>query len=203
MADTVTRQHHMGNDVSWRKSMHRITAVLVLAVTGCASSGPKEESDLSRPTERIIASDKQGMIRSSATENAKFTLDASPGRVLSVIKSVYDELGIPSSVVDAANGRITAPTFFTTRRLGTVNLSMYFNCGDSLNGNIANTYRIYISVVTAVRPNGKGGTELETAVSGAAADMGGASSGRIPCGTTGRLEESIRNGVRDKAGASQ
>ena len=123
-------------------------------------------------------------------------------RVLAVIKSVYEELGIPSATVDAATGKITAPTFHTTRKLGNVNLSMYFNCGDSLNGNIANTYRMYITVVSAVRSNGKGGTELETAVNGAAADMGG-SSGRIPCGTSGRLEELILAGVRQKTSATQ
>ena len=122
--------------------------------------------------------------------------------MLAVIKSVYDEIGIPSATVDAASGRISAPTFTKMRKFGDVNLSMFFNCGDSLNGNIANTYRIYISVVTAVRPDGKGGTQLETAVDGAAADMGGSSSGRIPCGTTGRLEERIQNGVRQKVGAA-
>ena len=183
--------------------MRPITAILGLTLTACASSGPRTESDISRPTERIIATDKQGVIRSSDGANATFTLDVPPGRVLAEIKSVYDALGIPSATVDAANGKITAPTFYKTRTLGDVNLSMYFNCGDSLNGNIANTYRIYISVVSAVRSNGRGGTELETAVSGSAADMGGSSSGRIPCGTTGRLEERIQDGVRRKAGAAQ
>ena len=87
------------------------------------------------------------------------------------------------------------------RKLGAVNLSTYFNCGDSLQGNIANTYRIYITVASEIRPDGKGGTLLETSVTGAAADMGGASSGRIQCGTTGRLEEGIQAGVREKPGS--
>jgi hypothetical protein len=184
-------------------TMRLITALLVLAVSGCASSGPKTDSEIARPTERIIASDRQGMIRTSVGENAKVAIGAPPSRVLAVIKSVYDELGLPSATVDPASQRITAPTFDRMRTLGKTNLSMYFNCGDSLNGNIANTYRVYISVVTAVRPDGKGGTELETAVSGAAADMAGASSGRIPCGTTGRLEEFIHEGVRQKVSAGQ
>jgi hypothetical protein len=183
--------------------MRPITAILVLTLTACASPGPRTEAEIPRPTERIVATDRQGVIRSSDAANVRFTIDVPPGRVLAVIKSVYDDLGIPSATVDAANGKITAPTFNKTRTLGNVNLSMYFNCGDSLNGNIANTYRLYISVVSAVRSNGKGGTELETAVTGAAADMGGASSGRIPCGTTGRLEESIQRGVRQKTGAAQ
>jgi len=153
--------------------------------------------------ERVVASDDQGVIRSTVAPNAKITIDVPRARVLGVIKSVYEELGIPSATVDAASGKITAPSFFKTRKLGNANLSMYFNCGDSLNGNIADTYRIYMTVVSVVRSDGKGGTELETAVNGEAANMGGASSGRIPCGTTGRLEERIQSGVRQKGRATQ
>lgn len=182
--------------------MRAIAVLFVLVINACASSSPQTEPQLGRPTERIVASDAQGVIRSSDAGNARVTIDAPPSRVLAVLKAVYDEIGIPSATVDAANGRISAPTFNKMRKFGNENLSMYFNCGDSLNGNIANTYRIYITVVTAARANGKGGTELETALTGSAADMGGASSGRIQCGTTGRLEELIQNGVRVKAGAS-
>ena len=183
--------------------MRPFTMLLVLSVSACASSGPKPESEISRPTERVIASDNQGAIRSSVAPNATITIDVPPARALAVIQSVYDELGIPSATVDAASGTITAASFFKTRKLGTANLSMYFNCGDSLDGNIADNYRITMTVVSVVRSDGKGGTALETAVTGVAANMGGASSGKIPCGSTGRLEERIQNGVREKAGAAQ
>jgi hypothetical protein len=182
--------------------MRAIAVVLVLAINACASSGSQPDSGLGRPTERIVASDRQGMIRSSADPNAKVTIEATPARVLSVIKAVYDDIGIPGATVDVASGRITAPMFNKTRKFGNDNLSLYFNCGDSLNGNIANTYRIYITIATAVQPDGKGGSQLETRVDGSAADMGGSASGRIPCGTTGRLEERIQNGVRQKVGAT-
>jgi hypothetical protein len=182
--------------------MRAIAAVLFLTVSACASSGAKTDSEISRPTERIVASDRQGVIRSSNPSNPRVAIAAPPSQVLTVMKQVFDDLGIASAIVDAASGRISAPTFTKTRKFGNENLSMYFNCGDSLNGNIANTYRIYISVAAAVRPDGKGGTELETVVSGSAADMGGSSSGRIPCGTTGRLEEIIHNAVRQKVGAA-
>ena len=182
--------------------MRPTTMLFVLAISGCAS-GPKPESEISRPTERIVASDERGVVRSNVTSNATSSIDVPPARALAVIKSVYDELGIPSATVDDASGKITAPRFDKTRKLGNANLSMYFNCGDSLNGNIADNYRLYITVVSVVRSDGKGGTKLETAVTGDAANMGGASSGRIPCGSTGRLEERIQNGVRQKAGAGQ
>ena len=183
--------------------MRPITILLLLAVSACASSGSRPDSEISRPSERIVASDNQGVIRSSVAPNAMVAIAVPPSRALAVIKSVYDELGIPSATVDAATGKITAPRFFRTRKLGSANLSMYFNCGDSLIGNIADNYRMYMTVVSVVRPDGKGGTELETALTGEAASMEGASSGKIPCGSTGRLEERIHTGVRQKAGAAQ
>jgi hypothetical protein len=184
-------------------TMRSLTILLVLAVSACASSGPGPGSEVSKPMERVVASDNQGVIRSSVEANATVTIDVPPARVLAVIKSVYDELGIPSATVDAADGTITAPKFFKTGRLGNANLSMYFNCGTSLTGNIADNYRIYMTVVSSVRSDGKGGTALETAVAGDAANMGGASGGKIPCGTTGRLEERIQDGVRKKVSAGQ
>lgn len=182
--------------------MRPFAMLLVLSVSACASSGSRPESDISRPTERIVASDNQGAIRSSVASNAKVTVDVPPARALAVIKSVYDDLGIPSATVDPASGIITAASFFKTRKLGNANLSTYFNCGSSLTGTVADNYRIYMTVMSAVRSNGKGGTEIETAVTGNAANMEGSSSGKIPCGSTGQLEDRIQNGVRQKAGAA-
>lgn len=183
--------------------MRPFTTLLVLATSACASSGAKPESDLSRPTERVIATDRQGAIRSSDAGNAIVTINVPPARALAVIKSVYDELGIPSATVDVAKGTISAPRFDKTRTLGKANLSTYFDCGNSLNGNIADTYRIYITIVSMVRSDGKGGSNLETALTGEAADMAGAASGRSACGSTGRLEERIQIRVREKASAAQ
>lgn len=184
-------------------TLRLLPTLLVLATTACASSGAKPESDLARPTERVIVSDAQGPIRSSDAANARATINVPPARALAVIKSVYEDLGIPSATVNAATGTISAPRFDKTRTLGKANLSQYFDCGNSLNGTIADTYRLYITIVSVVRSDGKGGSDLETALTGEAANMGGASSGRTACGSTGRLEQRIQTGVRERAMAGQ
>ena len=80
-------------------------------------------------------------------------------------------------------------------------LSSYLNCGESFTGPVANNYRIYISLISVVRPDGKGASELETAFSAQAQNMEGTSADRIACGSTGRLEERIRKTVLLKVGA--
>ena len=58
-----------------------------------------------------------------------------------------------------------------------------------------------MSLISMVRPDGKGGSELETAFSAQAQNMEGSSGDRISCGSTGRLEERIRKGVLLKIGS--
>ena len=72
----------------------------------------------------------------------------------------------------------------------------------TFSGAIADNYRIYISLISAVRPDGTGASELETAFSAQAQNMDGAASDKVACGTTGRLEERIRKSVLLKAGAT-
>jgi hypothetical protein len=79
-------------------------------------------------------------------------------------------------------------------------MASYLNCGESFSGPVANNYRIYISLLSVIRPDGKGASELETAFSAAAQNMEGSSADRIACGSTGKLEERIRKGVLLKLG---
>jgi hypothetical protein len=60
-----------------------------------------------------------------------------------------------------------------------------------------------MSLISVVRPDGSGASELETAFSAQAQKMDGASSDRIACGTTGRLEERIQKGVLAKVAAGR
>jgi hypothetical protein len=58
-----------------------------------------------------------------------------------------------------------------------------------------------MSLMSIVRPDGKGASELETAFSAQAQNMEGTSSDRIACGSTGKLEERIRKTVLVKLGS--
>jgi hypothetical protein len=59
-----------------------------------------------------------------------------------------------------------------------------------------------MSVLSAVRADNKGGSELETAFTAYARNIDGSASERIACGSTGQLEERIRLGIARKVGKS-
>ena len=152
------------------------------------------------PTERTVAVDDQNVYRTTVLPSTKAAVAAAPSRVFEATKIVYEELGVPVGTHDPTTGRIGNNDFWKQRRFGNEPLSAYLNCGESFTGPVANNYRIYISLMSAVRPDGKGGSELETAFSAQAQNMEGSSGDRISCGSTGRLEERIRKSVLLKVG---
>jgi len=178
------------------------TLLLLIASAACASSG-SHIPDVSMPSERTVAVDDQQVYRTTVLANAKAPIAASPSRAFDALKVVYEELGIPPGTNDPATGRIGNTDFWKQRRLGNEAMSTYLNCGESFTGPVANNYRIYISLLSVIRPDGKGASELETAFHAQAQNMEGSSADRISCGSTGRLEERIRKSVLLKVGAAQ
>jgi hypothetical protein len=179
--------------------IRRLALLFSLAgIVSCASTsgGP----GVGMPTERTVAVDDQNVYRTTVLPSTKSAVAAAPSRVFEATRIVYEELGVPVGTHDPATGRIGNSDFWKQRRFGNEPLSGYLNCGESFTGPVANNYRIYISLMSAVRPDGKGGSELETAFSAQAQNMEGSSGDRISCGSTGRLEERIRKSVLLKVG---
>jgi hypothetical protein len=180
--------------------------VALLALVGtasCASSGSSSGSGLPAPSDRVVAMDNQNTYRTTVPPTEKVAIPVAPSRAFEALKAVYGELGIPLGVNEPATGRVGNAEFWRTRKLGSEPISTYLSCGDSFTGAAADNYRIYISLISAVRPDGKGTSELETFFTARAQNMEGTAGDRVACGTTGRLEERIRKSVLVKAGATQ
>jgi len=178
--------------------MRRVSLLLSIVATASCASAPRTE--LALPTERTVAVDDQNIYRTTVLPNTKAPIGVPPNRAFDALKLVYEELGIPAGTHDPATGRFGNTNFWKQRKLGNQSMSAYVNCGESLTGPVANNYRIYISLMSIVRPDGKGTSELETAFSAQAQNMEGSSGDRISCGSTGRLEEYIRKSLLLKVG---
>jgi hypothetical protein len=173
---------------------------LVASSASCASSSPRGP-DVSAPSERTVAVDDQQVYRTTVIANAKMTVPVAPNRTFDALKAVYEDMGVPPGTHDPATGRIGNTDFWKSRRFANEPLSTFLNCGESFTGAVANNYRIYMSLLSIVRPDGKGGSEVETAFTASAQNMEGSSGDRISCGSTGKLEEQIRKAVLLKVGA--
>lgn len=169
----------------------------------CASSGSSPDPGLPTPSERVVATDNQGTFRTTVTPNAKTHIGVAPSRVFDALKPVFEELGIPVSLNEPSTGRFGNPDFSKTRKLGTEPISSYMNCGETIMGPAADHYKVYMSLVSMVRPDGHGETNLETAFTAQARNMEGTTSDRVACGTTGRLEDLIKQRLLARLGSDQ
>jgi hypothetical protein len=178
--------------------MHRLVLFIgLIGTTSCASSGSSTKTGLESPTERVIAADNQGAYRTTVAPNAKMSVAAPPSRVFEALGAVYSALDIPIATNDPASGRVGNTDFWKSRKLGGQAISTYLNCGESITGAAADNYRVYISLLSEVRPDGSGSV-LETAFTATARNMEGTTADRVACGTTGRLEERIYKDVMAK-----
>src|SRR5262249_45358876 len=134
--------------------------ILVISTASCASSpGP----DVSLPSQRTVAVDDSRVYRTTVAANARAPIPAAPSRTFEAVKAVYEELGIPAGTHDPASGRFGNTDFYKSRKLANDAMSTFINCGESFTGPVANNYRIFISLLSQVRPDGKGASELQTA----------------------------------------
>jgi hypothetical protein len=179
-----------------------MSLLLLAGTASCASSGSSPDSGIPAPRERIVATDNHATYRTTVAPNPKVSLPVTQARAFEAVKAVYADLGVPTGVNDPTTGRIGNTNFWKLRKLGNEALSTYLSCGDSFTGPAADNYRVYISLISAVRPNGTAASELETSFTAQAQNMEGTAGDRVACGTTGRLEERIRRAVLLKVGTT-
>jgi len=178
-----------------------MSLVVLALATSCASSGSSPEPGIVTLTDRVVAADPHGAYRTGAS-GAKSHIPVSPSRVFAALKVVYEELGMSPVIDDPTTGRVGNTDFWKTHKLGTEPISAYVNCGESIMGPAADSHRINISILSIVRPDGKGETELETVLSALARNVEGTTNDRA-CGTTGLLEQRIRQRLLDNLSVSE
>jgi hypothetical protein len=75
-------------------------------------------------------------------------------------------------------------------------MTQFVDCGSGMTGQKAASYRIYMSLMTDISADGKGGTLVQTTFTALGQDVTEGSSDRIPCGTTGRLEQLVLDKIK-------
>jgi len=126
-------------------------------------------------------------------------LQATPEMVYQAVLKTYTDLGIPTGNTDGKSGIIGSERFERMRVLGKAPMSLSFSCGESATGSNADAYRLTIAIVTWVTPTDGGGTTLGIAAAAAGVDVTGVYKNPRECGSTGRIETKILEGVKKLA----
>jgi hypothetical protein len=174
-------------------------ALLLLAVAGCAS-GPVYSENTTPKQATIYSGPETGMILGERPRAVATAVAAPPAAVWLAVKKVYAELEIPLTVENPGVHQIGNQLFYKTRQMAGRPMTEFVDCGSGMTGPKASTYRIYISLLSDVIPDGKGGTKVQTTFVPMGQDMMGNSTDRIPCGSTGRFEALFLEKVKAAAG---
>jgi hypothetical protein len=173
--------------------MRAIAFVSCAALVGCASTGSQAEpAEIPQQTMRVTTVGGSTMTVGSTPSvgPAGGTVAYSADRVWSIIRTVYDTLGIQVTTFDPAGRSIGNPNLKARRRLGDARLSKYLNCGTTQGGPSADSYEVQLSVMTSAQPKSAEATSILTTVDGRARPIT-ISSEFTQCASTGALEAQI------------
>jgi hypothetical protein len=166
------------------EAMRRI--LLLCALSGCASTGTTSEN--TTPKQAAIFSGDKGTIFAERPRAATATIVAPPASVWLAAKKVFADLDVPLVVENTSTHQMGNPNFYKSRTFAGQPMSQLVDCGSGMTGPKASTYRIYISLLTSISTDGKGGTTVLTTFVPMGQDISAGSADRIPCGSTGRFE---------------
>jgi hypothetical protein len=116
--------------------------------------------------------------------------------VWAVLPAVYDSLHIPRSQVDEATHVLGNTGLKLRRRLGTIPLSRLLECGSAQGGPSADTYEVFLSILTTVQPGTEAGTAFVATTIDAQARPVSFAGEYVRCGSKGELEQRVLNSLK-------
>lgn len=175
--------------------------VLALALCGCASSNttPSPENTPHQATILMGGSSPTGAMPTLMADRpvaTSMTVAASPVDVWAAAKKVYAALDIPVTIDNPGAHQLGNDNFVKNRQMAGHSMTEFADCGSGMEGPKAASYRMYLSLLTVVTPDGKGGTVVQTTFVPMAQDVAGGSTDRIPCGTSGRFESLVLDQIK-------
>lgn len=159
---------------------------ILLAIVGCASAGTTSEQVARQPA--VYQSNETGVVFGDRPKATSVSLTSAPNVVATATRLVYKQLDIPVTIDDPKTHQIGNNSFHRTRTFAGQSMTEWVNCGMTVTGPKAESYRVYLSVLTDVVPDGHGGTDLHTLLVASAQDMAGSSTDPVTCGSTGKFE---------------
>lgn len=172
------------------------TAITAAILGACASAG----STASAPSPAVTYGTTRIETPSGGAYEVRTTTDnrstdavygSSADAVWRVLPLVYDSLGIKLTTMDAQGRSLGVQNARTRRRLGGEPMSRSLSCGVGVTGeDNANSYDVYLTVMSAVEAQGTGRALMRTWVQ-ANARPTATSGDPVRCGSTGWIERRI------------
>lgn len=174
--------------------------LLALILAGCTSS--PESSTLSTYSQTPNRVERRGdsyyIHLSPETRAVSTTLPGVPRQMFPRVAEVYEELEIPIETIHTTRFLLGNERLRVSRSIGGISLSKVVDCGSTLTGSRADTYRLTMSILTQLYPAGPDSTRVETIIKATGQTSEGASTNAVSCMSTGNLERTIIERLLDR-----
>ena len=121
------------------------------------------------------------------------------GKVYTAVLAAFNELKIPADLRDSVDGRVESNVFHRRGDIGGKQISTYLGCGDGITGPYADSYRVYMIVMTTIQPKGVDRSTVRTVLLGGAVNVAEGARQPMACESTGRWEIRVHQLVLAKA----
>jgi hypothetical protein len=177
--------------------MRACTAFVLLAITACASAGSAgPETAPKQETVRIMGASNTNLTVTSNAGAQVTRIEATPDRVWLALPGAYAKVGIPITEVDTVHQRIANTGMKVRRQLNGTSLSRFIECGSTQIGDNADSYDVYFTISSVVKPDPATGlTTLETMFESQAKPVS-FSREYARCSTKGEMEKRIVDAVK-------
>jgi hypothetical protein len=118
--------------------------------------------------------------------------------VYSALLAAFKELKVPAEVRDSAAGRVESNVFHRRGDLGGRQISTYLSCGDGITGPYADSYRVYMVIMTTVTPKDRENSTIRTIFLAGAVNVSEGARQPMACESSGRLEIRLHKLVLQK-----
>ena len=175
-------------------SMRRVALLMLLC--GCTSAGTSGDTYSPKPAVIYGGDASTARLEGEKPRASSSTLAAAPAAVWAAAKQVYTGLEIPIGIDNPAAHMLGNQNFYKSRQMAGEPMTNFVDCGSGMTGAKAASYRIYMSLVTSISSDDKGGTVVQTTFTALGQDVTEGSTDRIPCGSTGRLEQLLLDRIK-------
>ncbi len=175
-----------------------MSALLFCAACGTAAGQGPLQGPAQMPARIDQSAGGYDVVLSRSDQPLGQAFPAPPDRVGPLAVAAYAAAGLRIDGTDNARHLVETRGQALRRRLDGHSLSTYFDCGNELSGNIADTWRLTLNARMAVGPGATpDSARLQTMITVSATPVEGTSTQVSPCTSKGQLELQIAGIVRD------
>ena len=169
--------------------MSRLVGVLIVALCAYPLAVAAQVQQGTPLSVRLPAYDTP--VNLDTMETLKHHEDVMREAVFVAARQALQELTIDVTYADSARGIVLNPQITAMRRIGKYRMGQILECGNNLNGAIADQFRIRMAVAVVIDSIAPSKSEFRVLIAASAQSPEGVSRPPLACGTTGFLEERI------------